>query len=86
MASNDNIQDKELQEFLALQQQKLEFQRQINSLTEICWDKCMDKPSSRLDSRTEGCVTNCVDRFLDSSIAVSQRFSSLIQKQLGHSE
>lgn len=86
MASDGNIQDKELQEFLALQQQKLEFQRQINSLTEICWDKCMEKPSSRLDGRTESCVTNCVDRFLDASIAVSQRFTSLIQKQIDHSE
>lgn len=81
-----DIQDKELQEFLSLQQQRVDFQRQVNTMTEMCWEKCMDKPSSRLDSKTESCAKNCVDRFLDTSIAVSQRFSSQIQKKLGNLE
>ncbi|XP_017480536.1 PREDICTED: mitochondrial import inner membrane translocase subunit Tim8-like [Rhagoletis zephyria] len=74
--------DKELKEFLALEQKKAQFQSQINRLNDICWDKCVtDKPSSKLDSRTENCLRNCVDRFIDSSLAVTQRFATLISKQ-----
>lgn len=52
-------------------------------MTEMCWDKCMgDKMSSKLDGKTETCVTNCVERFIDTSVAVAQRFQSLLQKQL----
>jgi len=73
--------DKELKEFLLMEQKKAQFQQQINRLNDICWDKCFtDKPSSKLDSRTENCLKNCVDRFIDSSLAVAQRFASLIQK------
>ncbi|XP_054152926.1 mitochondrial import inner membrane translocase subunit Tim8-like [Oppia nitens] len=74
--------DKDLQDFLVIEQQKAHFQQQIHRLNEICWDKCLtDKPSSKLDSRTETCFNNCVDRFIDSSLAITQRFAQLIQKQ-----
>ncbi|UXI16747.1 Annulin [Sarcoptes scabiei] len=74
--------DKELNEFLLLEQKKAQFQKQINRLNEICWEKCVtDKPGSKMDSRTENCLKNCVNRFIDASLTVAQRFSSLIQKQ-----
>lgn len=44
----------------------------------------VDKPSSKLDGKTEACLTNCVERFIDASLAITQRFSSVIQKQAGH--
>jgi len=79
--------DKEMQEFLVREQQKMQFQSQVNRLTETCWDKCVhDKPGSRLDGRTETCLSNCVERFLDTSLTISQRFATLIQKQVSQSE
>ncbi|RWS21460.1 mitochondrial import inner membrane translocase subunit Tim8-like protein [Leptotrombidium deliense] len=74
--------DKDLQDFLLVERQKAQFQAQVHRLNEICWDKCViDKPSSKLDSRTETCLSNCVDRFIDTSLAITQRFASLLQKQ-----
>ncbi|KAJ6217770.1 hypothetical protein RDWZM_008927 [Blomia tropicalis] len=80
--TSDTGVDKELKDFLMMEQKKAQFQSQINRLNDICWDKCVtDKPSTKLDSRTENCLRNCVDRFLDTSIAVAQRFATLISKQ-----
>ena len=45
----------------------------VHSLTDQCWDICMEKPSSRLDSKTSFCITNCVDRFIDTSNFVVNR-------------
>ncbi|KAH7641763.1 translocase of inner membrane 8 [Dermatophagoides farinae] len=74
--------DRELKEFLLMEQKKAQFQQQVNRLNDICWDKCVtDKPGSKLDSRTENCLKNCVNRFIDASMTVAQRFSGLIQKQ-----
>jgi len=74
--------DKDLQEFLLVEQQKAHFQQQIHRLNEICWDKCVtDKPAAKLDSRTDNCLSNCVNRFIDASLAVTQRFAAIIQKQ-----
>lgn len=53
---------------------------QIHEFNEICWDKCIDTPSNKLDSKSETCLTNCVDRFIDTSLLVTNRFAQLIQK------
>jgi import inner membrane translocase subunit TIM8 len=66
---------------------KCVFPLQVNKLTETCWDKCVtDKPGARLDGRTETCLSNCVERFLDTSLSISQRFATMLQKQIGQSE
>ncbi|XP_003740259.1 mitochondrial import inner membrane translocase subunit Tim8 [Galendromus occidentalis] len=72
--------DRELEERLRVEQQKAQLQARIHSLTDMCWDKCMDKPSTRLDDRTETCLTNCVERFLDTSVAIATRFTQTLQK------
>ena len=60
---------------------------QVNKLTETCWDKCVtDKPGSRLDGKTETCLSNCVERFLDTSLSISQRFATMLQKQMSQQE
>ncbi|KAL3234086.1 hypothetical protein MRX96_022833 [Rhipicephalus microplus] len=51
--------DREMQQFLAVEQQKAQFQAQVHRLNEICWDKCVDKPGTKLDGRTETCLSNC---------------------------
>ena len=73
--------DKELQEFLMMEQQKAQFQTQIHTLANVCWDKCMGKPGNYMDSRTETCVSNCVERFIDTSLQISQRFQQMLQQK-----
>lgn len=75
--------DKELQDFLMIEKQKAQVNAQIHEFNEICWDKCIGKPGSKLDSGTEQCLSNCVDRFIDTSLLITQRFAQLLQKQSG---
>ncbi|XP_017466434.1 PREDICTED: mitochondrial import inner membrane translocase subunit Tim8 [Rhagoletis zephyria] len=75
--------DKELQEFLMIEKQKAQVNAQIHEFNDICWEKCIGKPGSKLDSSTETCLSNCVDRFIDTSLLVTQRFAQLLQKRSG---
>lgn len=74
--------DSELQEFLAIEQQKAQFQAHIHHLTDLCWDLCVDKPRDKLDGKTEACVTNCADRFVDVSLAIAGRFQQMVQRSM----
>ncbi|KAH8287732.1 hypothetical protein KR054_012282 [Drosophila jambulina] len=56
---------------------------QIHEFNEICWEKCIGKPSNKLDSATETCLSNCVDRFIDTSLLITQRFAQMLQKHGG---
>ncbi|EDW58055.1 mitochondrial import inner membrane translocase subunit Tim8 [Drosophila novamexicana] len=73
--------DKELQEFLMIEKQKAQVNAQIHEFNEICWEKCIGKPSTKLDHATETCLSNCVDRFIDTSLLITQRFAQMLQKQ-----
>ncbi|XP_011202316.1 PREDICTED: mitochondrial import inner membrane translocase subunit Tim8 [Bactrocera latifrons] len=75
--------DKELQDFLMVEKQKAQVNAQIHEFNDICWEKCIGKPGSKLDSSTETCLSNCVDRFIDTSLLVTQRFAQLLQKRSG---
>ncbi|KAH8304228.1 hypothetical protein KR059_004400 [Drosophila kikkawai] len=75
--------DKELQEFLMIEKQKAQVNAQIHEFNEICWEKCIGKPSNKLDSATETCLSNCVDRFIDTSLLITQRFAQMLQKHGG---
>ncbi|XP_037938206.1 mitochondrial import inner membrane translocase subunit Tim8 [Teleopsis dalmanni] len=76
--------DKELQDFLMIEKQKAQVNAQIHEFNEICWEKCVGKPSSKLDSGTETCLRNCVDRFIDTSLLITQRFAQLLQQGSTH--
>lgn len=76
--------DHATREALMVEQQKAQFQLQVHRLTDVCWEKCLDKPRDKLDSRTEQCFTNCVERFIDVSLLISNRFSQLIQRSVQH--
>ena len=67
-------EDRELQEFLAIEQQKANLQAQVHKLTDTCWDMCVDKPRDKMDGKSEQCLSNCVERFIDVTILVTQRF------------
>ncbi|XP_064083537.1 mitochondrial import inner membrane translocase subunit Tim8-like [Macrobrachium nipponense] len=75
--------DSELKSFLMLEQQKAQMQTMIHKMNDICWETCMGTPGSKLDSRTETCISNCVDRFIDSTLFITNRFAQLLSKQGG---
>ncbi|CAL8074113.1 unnamed protein product [Orchesella dallaii] len=74
----------ELQEFIAMEQQKQQLRATIQNLTDTCWEKCLPgNPGSRLDSKTEACLENCVHRFFDVTVMIANRFASALQRQGG---
>ena len=74
MASGEQV-DPELQHFLAVESQKARFQAHVHNLTEMCWEKCVEKPGSKMESKTESCLMNCVERFIDTTNFVLNRLS-----------
>ncbi|XP_031232022.1 LOW QUALITY PROTEIN: mitochondrial import inner membrane translocase subunit Tim8 A [Mastomys coucha] len=50
--------DPQLQHFIEVETQKQRFQQLVHQMTELCWEKCMDKPGPKLDSRAEACFVN----------------------------
>uniref|UniRef100_A0A0V0G9M4 Mitochondrial import inner membrane translocase subunit n=1 Tax=Triatoma dimidiata TaxID=72491 RepID=A0A0V0G9M4_TRIDM len=75
--------DAEFQQFLLVERERAKLQAQIHEFSDICWEKCMDKPGSKLDSKTETCLVNCVNRFIDVSLLITNRFSQMLQKNSG---
>lgn len=53
---------------------------QLHKLNELCWDTCIRAPSSSLTSRDSTCLTNCVNRFVDTTLFITNRFSNIAQK------
>ena len=72
--------DHELQEFLAMEQAKAQFSAQVQKLTGVCWDLCLDKPRDKLDYRTEQCFSNCVERWIDTSLQITGRFQQMLSR------
>ncbi|XP_011820829.1 PREDICTED: uncharacterized protein LOC105528628 [Mandrillus leucophaeus] len=65
--------DPQLQHFIEVETQKQRFQQLVHQMTELCWEKCMDKPGPKLDSRAEACFVNCVECFIDTSQFILNR-------------
>ena len=68
---------RELQEFLAVEQQKARFQQQVHEFTDMCWDKCVAKINNKLDRSEENCLGNCVERYLDTTQFLLRRLGTL---------
>ncbi|XP_055748720.1 mitochondrial import inner membrane translocase subunit Tim8 A-like [Salvelinus fontinalis] len=79
-SASENAEASELQRMIAVEQQKAQFEAQVHNFTDVCRDKCMDKPSSKLDSRTETCLASCVERFIDTTLSITNRFTHMVQK------
>ena len=58
---------------VAAEQQKLQFMNQVHKLNDTCWNQCVGNPSSSLSGREEACLTNCVDRFIDTTLLITNR-------------
>ncbi|XP_002132728.1 mitochondrial import inner membrane translocase subunit Tim8-like [Drosophila pseudoobscura] len=80
MDDHENVsgKDKEMEEFMQLERQKAEVTALLHEFNEICWEKCIGKPSSKLDQATQVCLSNCVDRFIDTSVLIAKRFVEVI--------
>ncbi|XP_029028145.1 mitochondrial import inner membrane translocase subunit Tim8 B [Betta splendens] len=78
--ASEMAQTTELQRMIAAEQQKAQFQAQVHNFTDICWDKCVDSPGSKMDYRTETCLASCVERFIDTTLTISNRFTQMVQK------
>ena len=73
----ENLQDPHIQRFVEAETQKQRFQQLVHTLTDRCWDLCMDsKPGQSLSSKTEGCMTNCVERFIDTTNYIVNRLEN----------
>jgi import inner membrane translocase subunit TIM8 len=68
----------EFSNFLEQENQKAAVQAVIAKLTELCWDKCVQKPGSKLSNSEAECLSNCAERFLDTSLFIMQR---MVKKQ-----
>ena len=80
-AEPSESQTRELQQFMESENQKAVIQAAISKLTDICFDKCIDRPGAKLDSSEANCVANCAGRFLDSSVFVVNRMMAKRQQQ-----
>ena len=74
--------DPEIQRMLAVESQQAKFMRDVHRFTDICWERCIDKPGNKLDSKNETCLKNCVERFIDTSHFILTR----LEKKSRHSE
>jgi len=73
----------DLQQVVAMEQQKMQFMSQVHKLNDTCWETCVGSISSSFSSREESCLTNCAERFVDTTILITNRFAQLAQK-MGH--
>ncbi|XP_063348851.1 mitochondrial import inner membrane translocase subunit Tim8 B [Pelmatolapia mariae] len=80
LSASEKAEATELQRMIAVEQQKAQFQAQVHSFTDVCWDKCVDTPGSKLDYRTETCLVSCVERFIDTTLSITNRFTQMVQK------
>ncbi|XP_068173771.1 mitochondrial import inner membrane translocase subunit Tim8 B [Antennarius striatus] len=73
LANMSASEEAELQRMISVQQQKVQFHEQVHRFTDICWDKCVDTPGSKLDYRTETCLQSCAERFIDTTLTITNR-------------
>lgn len=64
-----------LQRVMMEQQQQASMQEAILKLTDVCWGKCISTPSAQLTSRENECVVTCAERYMDTSVFITQRIA-----------
>ncbi|XP_076175878.1 mitochondrial import inner membrane translocase subunit Tim8 A-like [Ptiloglossa arizonensis] len=70
--------DERFQAFIETEANKQQLQKLMLNITDICWEVCVDIPSSRLSPKIEQCFINCVDRFFDVANFMTNRVKRLI--------
>ncbi|PFH54661.1 hypothetical protein AMATHDRAFT_135236 [Amanita thiersii Skay4041] len=65
----DESTQKELATFVEKEQAQARLNSMTQTLTAMCWDKCITgTPSTRFSRSEESCLSYCVERFLDTSL------------------
>jgi import inner membrane translocase subunit TIM8 len=73
-SAEERRQQEQLQQMLMMEQQREIVQGAVLKLTDLCWNKCISKPSSStLSSGESDCVTACTERYLDTVKLVSAK-------------
>nr|ACO15345.1 Mitochondrial import inner membrane translocase subunit Tim8 [Caligus clemensi] len=73
----------DIQTFVQTEQQRQQIMEQVMKVNDVCWKMCVSSVSSSLGSRTEGCLSNCTERFVDTTLLITQRFAQLASKMQG---
>lgn len=68
--------DPELQRMVMAETQRAQFVSNVHSLTDVCWDMCVDKVQNKTDTKALKCVANCADRFVDTSLFIANKLAS----------
>ena len=59
---------------LQVAQEATTMMTQMHYINEICWDTCITgNPGSSLSSRESNCLSNCVERFVDTTLLITNR-------------
>ncbi|XP_076635993.1 mitochondrial import inner membrane translocase subunit Tim8 A-like isoform X1 [Colletes latitarsis] len=82
--------DERFEAFIETEAKKQQFQvsRELISglafnLTDICWEICVESPTSRLGPKIEKCLINCVDRFIDTTNFITNRLERVVLNNRG---
>ena len=70
--------DERFETFIQTEAKKQQFQGLVYNLTDICWEICVDSPSSRLGPKIEKCLVNCVERFIDTTNFITNRLERVV--------
>ncbi|KAG2489583.1 hypothetical protein HYH03_011865 [Edaphochlamys debaryana] len=73
MAAQQPQVSQELQQFIQQESQLAQVQSMVATLTEVCWDTCVQAPGSSLSSKEQSCLENCARRFVDATQYILQR-------------
>lgn len=73
----DERVDPEMERLVMAESQRAQFTNNVHSLTDTCWDMCVDKIHNKTDSKSQKCVANCVARFVDTSFFISNKLANM---------
>merc|ERR1712086_967610 len=74
MQGMDQRDQAELTQFGQQLQQAQSAQQVMSQLNNMCFKKCVDKPSASLSSYEKDCIQNCAMRFMDVQKQIVERF------------
>ncbi|KAF2354418.1 Tim10-like [Trinorchestia longiramus] len=70
-----------MKEMLQMEETRATFNSTVHKINNQCWEICMksERLSESLSSRNKQCISDCCNRYVDSSLYVTNRFAQLIQ-------
>ncbi|KAL3313614.1 hypothetical protein Ciccas_007780 [Cichlidogyrus casuarinus] len=74
--------ENDLRKFVAEVETSAQFQTQVNTVSNICWDKCFPSGSYgyKMDDKKAQCIKNCTERYLEMAMHLQSKLQSSLQK------